>query len=222
MHERVRRRRAGLTVVEFAVVVVLLAVLAGVVGLAMTGTAVSFKGTLDAVALTTFRKRLTAALETSERRQSCIEQIAGCEFERGADLLQWLVRKQVVEHEAVRMLGGATGTQADEKVWMSASTPIDDNEYCLFTCPSDPGEFIRRALSDRRSDGVFMCYNQNFAFRFPEEGMVALAAGEEKARFVKYAEIDEMFSDAKEVRAIPVPGDFSFFGRYPFKGIAPK
>lgn len=211
-----------MTVVEVAVVVLLLAILAGVVGVAMTGPATTFKGTLDAVALSNFRKQLSAALETSERRQSCQDQIAGSKFERGADLLQWLVRKQVVEYEAVRQLGGATGTQADEATWKSDSLPIDDTEYCIFTCPSDPGEFIRRALSERLSDGVFMCYNQNFVYRFPEEGMVVLAAGEQKARFVKYAEIDEMFSDAKEARAVPVPGDLSFYGRYPFRGVAAK
>ena len=213
-----RKNKAGFTLIELMVVILILGILAGVVGVAVVGIITGSKAKLDATALTDYYKYLSLNLqdggENKVRRNYT-------DKKGGADVLQWLVRKEVVKVDQAKKLAGASGQEASEADWKS-ETPIDTNTACIFTCPADGQTFANRATAKNTTDGVFMCYNENLAFKYPDDGMVMLAAGTQKAELKKYVDIEDVFKEAKESKVKPTPGDLSFYGKYPFTNIAAK
>lgn len=141
------------------------------------------------------------------------------EPKRGADLLQWLVRKEVVKASYVTRLAGVSGTEGSEEDW-KGDVPIDATKHLIFTCPADGTTFANRATAKNVTDGVFMCYNRHFFDRYPEDGMVVVMAGAQRAIVVKFADVPGLVAESKTAAVTPSAGDASFFGKYPFEKVA--
>jgi prepilin-type N-terminal cleavage/methylation domain-containing protein len=216
MHRR--KNKSGFTLIELMVVILILGILAGVVGVAVVGIITGSKAKLDATALGEYAKFLSLALQDGGEAKVSRNYT---EKKGGADLLQWLCVKEIIKVDQAKKLAGASGTEGNENDW-KGSTAIDTNTMCIFTCPSEGPKFARRATSKTSADGVFMCYNENFAFKYPDDGMVILPAGVQKAQLVKYVEIEDIFKDAKESKVRPTLNDMSFYGKFPFKDIPSK
>lgn len=216
MHRR--KHKSGFTLIELMVVILILGILAGVVGVAVVGIITGSKAKLDATALGEYAKQLSLALQDGGEAKVSRNYT---EKKGGADLLQWLVVKQIIKVDFAKKLAGASGTEGGESEW-NGNTPVDTNLTCIFTCPNEGAKFARRATSKTSAEGVFMCYNENFAFKYPDDGMVVLPAGASKAQLMKYVEIEDAFKEAKESKVRPTVGDLSFYGKFPFKDIASK
>jgi len=207
-------------VVEVTIVVVLFAVAGGllVLGLVKQGRGNFFPGRqLDSTALTDYAKYLKLALND---RSSLKDKLSPMRFERGADILQWLVQREFVKHEHARKLAGASGQEASAEQWMDETTRIDTRTACIYTCPNEGAEFMRKALSKDVKDGVFMCYNQHLAYKYSDDGMVVLPCGTVRAVLVRFVDIEDIFEESPRAKVVPEDGDLSFYGKYPFDGIA--
>lgn len=215
-----RQARRGVNVVEVTIVVVLFAVAGGllVLGLVKQGRGSFSPGRkLDSTALSDYAKYLHLSLND---RASAKRELNSLRMEQGSDVLQWLVRREVMKTEHAKKLAGASGREASAEQWMDATTRIDTRTACIYTCPNEGSEFLRKALSKDVKDGVFMCYNQHLAYKYPDDGMVVLPCGTIRAVLVRFVDIEDIFEESQRAKAVPEDGDLSFYGKYPFDGIA--
>lgn len=226
-----RRMRFGQSVVEVAVIAALASAIVALASCAIGGRKGDEHGegvhgiqddsraALDAQHLEYFYKQLSLALQDGgEMKLHRHYKEEG----RSADLLQWLVRKEIIRAKDAQRLSGASGEAASEEEWRSAERSIDTKSACIFTCPNTGPGFARRATSRRKRDGIFMCLNRHFYDTYSKSGMVLVVAGEHSTRVAKFADIPELFEDKAATYAIPSSKDESFYGKHPFSGIAPE
>jgi len=219
IHGASRMARRGLTVIEVAVIAVLLVVLGAmivVVNIAIVDVPRASKSKLDATALTDYYKFLS--LNMQDGGAAKIER-SPMPHARGSHLLQWLVQQDIVKIDHARKLAGASGVEASEADWKS-QVQIDTQIACIFTCPSVPSEFVARATAKDSRSGIFMCYNQHYAFKYVDDGMVVLMAGRQRAELKKYVDIADEVDGPERPMVTPKVGDLSFYGKFPFEGIA--
>jgi hypothetical protein len=205
-------------IVGLVITLLLLGALAFVVHQAVFGVPSTFKGDLDARALTLFARELQESLEDQDPQSLGLTNFRPA---RAVDLLQALSHESSMKGVRFEVLGGATGEQVPIRKWQSIEG-VDPSSECLFTCPPNLNDFLRLSSPKAKDDEVFMCYNRHFFDRFPDEGMVILVAGESKAKFVRYADIPDEVDVRKGIALNVTPGFPDFYGKHPFTFVAPE
>lgn len=219
MHRR--SRKSGFTLIELMVVILILGILAAVVGFAIIPAMQGAKSKLDANALTDFKKQLGLALaESSKAGYVANYKDTG---KPAADLYKYLVTRKVVAAEHAAKLAGATGTKLSKDDWENPSFSVDPSlKHVVFTSPAVGAAFLKRANATSKSEGVLFVYNKHNYNTYPNDGIVLMVCGDDEAKVIPHIGVADLFSGMKETPAKVGIEAADFYGKFPFKDVAPE
>src|SRR5690606_28275908 len=122
-----------------------------------------------------------------------------------ADLFKFMFDRNILAEQSATKMGGASGTASTAADWQTkGAEELVNSTRIIFTAPPAWMEFRRRATAgNQMTQGVFMCYNENFYNTYEKEGMVILPAGSQRAEVMTYVQIEEKFED-NQVNQRPV------------------
>ncbi|MCA8939623.1 MAG: type II secretion system protein [Planctomycetes bacterium] len=180
MRQIARKTKAGFTLIELMVVILILGLLAAAIGVAVVNVIGENKNKLDAKTLSDFVDKFIVKLEENNGQNKGFIKKSG-EAPTARELMVRLYRKKYIGFEEIKKLAGASGTAGGEADYAEGGEVTDD--MIIFTTSNDPKTMIDMVSSkNRQADfGVSFCYNARYMGDKASDGCVIIFASERQA-----------------------------------------
>lgn len=205
----VRRMKAGFTLIELMVVILILGILAGVIGVAVSSIIGENKASLDAQSLTQFNSKLGLVLAKDARKVRSLD-LRG--DGTAAALFCELASYKLLGFEEMKKLAGASGsagTEDEYEDFENASALTTAGGAIIFTAPADPGTLVEFSGSGENDGSFFMCYNEANFVEYRGEGLVGIRRAVAKAEVYEIPQIPLDFKkpDNLKGKTVAYPSD---------------
>lgn len=217
-----RKARAGFTLIELMVVILILGLLAAAIGVAVVGVIGGAKNKLDGERLSKFVENFNLKKEEGQNK-TLIGALKDGDVAR--DLFVDLHHLKLITVDDMQKLAGVSGQEAasddDYKKENKTNLTIDN---VIFTSAGKGPELLQVLNGKKKTTGVSFVYNHAYLNKYPEEGTVIVFSGETHAQVLTAGAFELAFSgdDAeggKKVTGIDFANDANIYGTYPFEHV---
>lgn len=189
--------------------ILVLGLVAGVIGIAVSGVVSDTKVKNDAMQVGKFTSDLQIAM-TQPLNQKAIAEI-GIQPSFG-HLVSELYKRDIVKYDSVKRLAGVSGVAGSPEDYKNPDDPRFVKEWCIFTGPTDVRDLLR-LMNNKAVSKVMLCYNEEFIDAYPDEGIVIVVSGTSEGQFIAPANFESVFGGTPTR---------SSYGEGAFESVAPK